>query len=85
MYLRKIIKSLYKDEMEIEPSNVELHELLGEGAFGIVRKAVLKPNNREIAVKMLKGCDDCFFLIENNVNLEFKCSFFDLLYRKCQY
>lgn len=41
--------------MEIEPSNVELYELLGEGAFGIVRKGLLKPTNKPIAVKMLKG------------------------------
>lgn len=89
--LRKLIQTHKKDEMEIEPNNVELYELLGEGknththmhiisqvvvensihifsslsfvvaavasqgAFGIVRKGILKPNNKEIAVKMLKG------------------------------
>lgn len=55
MYLHKMIQSHNKDEMEIEPANVDLHELLGEGAFGIVRKGVLKSTNKEIAVKMLKG------------------------------
>lgn len=55
MYLRKLIQSHNKDEMEIEPANVELYEILGEGAFGIVRKGVLKPANTPIAVKMLKG------------------------------
>lgn len=55
MYLRKLIQSHNKDEMEIEPANVELYELLGEGAFGIVRKGLLKPANKPIAVKMLKG------------------------------
>lgn len=29
--LRKMIQSHEKDEMEIEPANVELYELLGEG------------------------------------------------------
>lgn len=53
--LRKMIQSYNKDEMEIDPANVELHELLGEGAFGIVRRGVLRPGNKEIAVKMLKG------------------------------
>lgn len=55
MYLRKLIQSHNKDEMEIEPANVELYELLGEGAFGIVRKGLLKPTNKPIAVKMLRG------------------------------
>lgn len=55
MDLRKTIQSHNKDEMEIEPANVELHELLGEGAFGIVRRGLLKPNHKDIAVKMLKG------------------------------
>lgn len=57
MYLNEMIQSHNKDEMEIEPANVELFEVLGEGAFGIVRKGLLKPCNKEIAVKMLKGVD----------------------------
>lgn len=55
MHLRKLIHSHNKDEMEIEPTNVELYEILGEGAFGIVRKGFLKTTNEAIAVKMLKG------------------------------
>lgn len=55
MYLRKFKQSHNKDEMEIEPANVELYEILGEGAFGIVRKGILRPTNKSIAVKMLKG------------------------------
>lgn len=55
LYLRKITQAYDKDEMEINPINVELYEVLGEGAFGIVRKGVLKPSNTPIAVKMLKG------------------------------
>lgn len=53
--MKKILRSYYNDEMEIEPQNVECHEVLGEGAFGIVRRGLLKPANIEIAVKMLKG------------------------------
>lgn len=53
--LQKIIRSHHKDKMEIDPTYVEMHELLGEGAFGIVRRGVLWPKNCEIAVKMLKG------------------------------
>lgn len=52
---RKIIQWIYKDDMEIKPANVTLHKVLGEGAFGIVREGFLKPNNKLIAVKMLKG------------------------------
>lgn len=55
MDLRKLIHAHNKDEMEIDPTNVELYELLGEGAFGIVRKGILKLTNKAIAVKMLKG------------------------------
>lgn len=55
IYLRRLIQSHDKDDMEIEPANVELFEVIGEGAFGIVRKGVLKSTNKSIAVKMLKG------------------------------
>lgn len=55
IYLRKMIQSHDKDDMEIDPANVELFEVIGEGAFGIVRKGVLKSANKSIAVKMLKG------------------------------
>ena len=34
---------------------VILNEVLGEGAFGIVRRAKLHDRSDEIAVKMLKG------------------------------
>lgn len=55
IHLRGMIRSHNRDGMEIDPSNVDLHELLGEGAFGMVRRGTLKPRNWEIAVKMLKG------------------------------
>lgn len=32
-----------------------LHEVIGEGAFGVVRRGSLAPNGKEVAVKMLKG------------------------------
>lgn len=53
--LREKIRSHIKDGMEIKPCNVALYEEIGEGAFGIVRKGVLKSTNQSIAVKMLKG------------------------------
>lgn len=55
MELQKLIQSHSKDEMEIETTNVELYETLGEGAFGIVRRGFLKTANKAIAVKMLKS------------------------------
>lgn len=66
MHLRKLIHSHNKDEMEIEPTHVELYEVLGEGAFGIVRKGFLKPTNKAIAVKMLKGIENRLELIYKN-------------------
>ncbi|XP_055325409.1 tyrosine-protein kinase receptor torso-like isoform X2 [Sitodiplosis mosellana] len=54
MHLLKLIQTYKKDEMEIKASNVDLFEVLGEGEFGIVRRGLLKPANRVIAVKMLK-------------------------------
>lgn len=78
MSLRKMIQSHNKDEMEIEPCNVELFEVLGEGAFGIVRKGFLKPTNKSIAVKMLKGENYCITVIWIRVTLIFD-------FRKCRY
>lgn len=55
MYLREMAQTHNKDEMEIDPSNIKLLEVLGEGAFGIVRKGILLPTNQFVAAKMLKG------------------------------
>lgn len=66
MHLRKLIHSHNKDELEIEPTNVELYEILGEGAFGIVRKGFLKTTNKAIAVKMLKGIENRIDSIHKN-------------------
>lgn len=52
------IEELTKDElMEVERENISMLELLGEGAFGLVKKAVMVKNGekRYVAVKMLKS------------------------------
>lgn len=44
--------------MEIDRNDITLHEILGEGAFGLVRRGIYndgKSAAREVAVKMLKG------------------------------
>lgn len=53
--LNELLQSHNNHEFEIDPANVELGEILGQGAFGIVRKGLLKPMHKAIAVKMLKG------------------------------
>ncbi|GBP27271.1 Tyrosine-protein kinase receptor torso [Eumeta japonica] len=68
LYFRDMEKKLHKgdnfdnsttqpiieDEWEVHPERLLLQEVLGEGAFGIVRKAKLIPSNKLVAVKMLK-------------------------------
>ncbi|XP_037959349.1 tyrosine-protein kinase receptor torso-like [Teleopsis dalmanni] len=49
--------TIFNDDMEIDRHDVELLEILGEGAFGFVRRGIYKDKNsgpREVAVKMLK-------------------------------
>jgi len=45
--------------MEILRENIKLLDVLGEGAFGLVRKGLLKSEHDQttkyVAVKMLKG------------------------------
>ena len=47
----------YNAEWEIPRENLLLGDVLGEGAFGIVRKGVLQEGDawRDVAVKMLRG------------------------------
>ncbi|XP_054739173.1 tyrosine-protein kinase receptor torso [Anastrepha obliqua] len=50
-------KIFFNDAMEIDRNDVTLHEILGEGAFGLVRRGTYndgKSGVREVAVKMLK-------------------------------
>lgn len=53
-----LIAELTKDElMEVERENITVLELLGEGAFGLVNKALMIKNGEKqhVAVKMLKS------------------------------
>ncbi|XP_058981650.1 tyrosine-protein kinase receptor torso [Musca domestica] len=49
---------LFNDEMEINRNHLTLHEVLGEGAFGLVKRGVYRDSKtnalHEVAVKMLK-------------------------------
>lgn len=56
--LRKMAQAHTKDSMEVIPTDVEIQGVIGEGAFGIVKKGILKPYNKPVAVKMLKGEDN---------------------------
>lgn len=54
----QVVADLTRDEtMEIERENITLLDKLGEGAFGLVKKAALVKDGlkRQVAVKMLKG------------------------------
>lgn len=56
-----------EDDMEISMDQIELLDILGEGAFGLVRKGILiRPleTYQQVAVKMLKGkLVYCFLMI----------------------
>ncbi|XP_045777152.1 tyrosine-protein kinase receptor torso-like [Maniola jurtina] len=43
-----------EDHWEIRPDRLLLHEIIGEGAFGVVRRGTLAPANKNVAIKMLK-------------------------------
>lgn len=43
------------DRMEVDPSQVETYEKIGEGAFGFVRRGLLRPAGIAVAVKTLKN------------------------------
>ncbi|CAH0590074.1 unnamed protein product [Chrysodeixis includens] len=43
-----------EDQWEVRAERLRLHEVIGEGAFGVVRRATLAPSNLLVAVKMLK-------------------------------
>ena len=53
-----LIADLKGDEsMEIQRKSINLHNELGKGAFGVVKRAILIKNGKEttVAVKMLKS------------------------------
>lgn len=53
-----LIADLKGDEsMEIQRKSIKLHNELGKGAFGVVKRAILMKNGKEttVAVKMLKS------------------------------
>lgn len=41
--------------MEVDENDITILNIIGEGAFGCVRRGILAPSGREVAVKMLKG------------------------------
>ena len=55
VYLRELASTYNNDEMEIDATNVRLYDVLGEGAFGVVRRGLILPVGKDVAVKMLKG------------------------------
>ncbi|XP_052743632.1 tyrosine-protein kinase receptor torso [Bicyclus anynana] len=47
-------ESVSEDQWEVSEDRLLLHEVIGEGAFGVVRRGTLAPGNKNVAVKMLK-------------------------------
>lgn len=51
-------ESLLKDEYDLNPDNLQIQNILGSGAYGIVRLGLLQDNTGKlikVAVKTLKG------------------------------
>ncbi|XP_047510389.1 tyrosine-protein kinase receptor torso-like [Pieris napi] len=48
------VESGSEEQWEVKPERLLLHEVIGEGAFGVVRRATLSPDDKIVAVKMLK-------------------------------
>jgi hypothetical protein len=51
-------KILSDDTMEMKKENIKILETIGEGAFGLVKKGILKlgeEKSRVVAIKMLKS------------------------------
>lgn len=55
VYLRELASTYNTDEMEVDAKNIRLYDILGEGAFGVVRRGLILPLGHDVAVKMLKG------------------------------
>lgn len=47
--------------MEIDEDDIDIRDIIGEGAFGFVSRGILLPTGKEVAVKRLKGniCSSC--------------------------
>lgn len=51
----EIKKTFLNDGMEIDEDDIDICDLIGEGAFGFVSRGILLPSGKEVAVKRLKG------------------------------
>ncbi|XP_050073592.1 tyrosine-protein kinase receptor torso isoform X2 [Anopheles maculipalpis] len=65
------------DELEIDMEHIKLHDMLGEGAFGLVRRGMLQRETegdgatpKPVAVKMLKECPRVEDIIEFRREME---------------
>uniref|UniRef100_A0A182PU73 Protein kinase domain-containing protein n=1 Tax=Anopheles epiroticus TaxID=199890 RepID=A0A182PU73_9DIPT len=64
------------DELEIAMEHIKLHDMLGEGAFGLVRKGLLQRDGEDVtaakpvAVKMLKECPRAEDILEFRREME---------------
>lgn len=41
--------------MEIDEDDIDIRDIIGEGAFGFVSRGILLPTGKEVAIKRLKG------------------------------
>lgn len=51
----EIRTSFLSDGMEIDEDDIDILDIIGEGAFGFVNRGILLPTGKEVAVKRLKG------------------------------
>lgn len=51
----EIKKSFLNDGMEVDEDDIDIRDVIGEGAFGFVSRGILLPTGKEVAVKRLKG------------------------------
>lgn len=55
MQLYDIARTHSRHPLEIKANSIELQDVIGEGAFGVVHKGYLKSSHQYVAVKMLRG------------------------------